>query len=70
MQYLTNDEVVTVGLDWLYQHLPREVEIYARYRPLEGDAPITGEWQKARKRKHDWAYNLDEPPLAEARPRQ
>lgn len=61
---------IVAGYEWVWQHLPREVEIFTRYRPLFGKAPHSVNWQRLHaelQARHDQAYNLDDPELTEAR---
>jgi hypothetical protein len=57
------------GFEWVWEHLPREIEIYIKYRPLQGGRILSGEWKSAHDRIHakrHRAYNLDDPELAES----
>jgi hypothetical protein len=67
MQYLTNSEVVTVGLDWLYRRLPKAVETYLRWKGIDDPhSNVTHDgWRKEQQTKAEVAYATDDPILGE-----
>lgn len=70
MEYRTNTEHVTVGIDWLHQELPKTVETFMQYAELENPqyGLLVKEYkakQLAQKQERERPYNIDEPPLAE-----
>jgi anti-sigma28 factor (negative regulator of flagellin synthesis) len=73
MDYRTNDEEVEVGIDWLYSTLPKTTRRFLKYAGLDpayGPATVSSnlmaDEDEEHLEKHNFAYNFDDPPLAES----
>jgi hypothetical protein len=68
MEYRTNDEVVSVGFDWLAKKLPIAAEFYSRYALLLDPSlkPALEPWLASRRQNYGWAYDSDDPLLTES----